>query len=405
MMEKLFRHPGWLKVLSILGAVMLWAYVMPGYTKDTSKPFYDVPVIVKPNPNFEMYEGLDARATVQIRAEGKGLAVSRLKREEVSAVVDLSQVTEAGKPTTVDVKVVGPDRVNYVVTPSAFTVTLIEKRTDSFPVTLEAASGHKVVNGREYLFTAKPEHDVVSLTGRGDFLSRVKQAVVRLDEGALSPGDTSIVRTAIPMDAAGKEVANVARPQVAIHLVWEQLPPGNAFKVQPATQGTVPPGFTVTKLEVEPAFSTVRATTLKDALPAQAVIQTAPVDLTGKTQSFSATVKLVPPTGTTTTIDLVTVKVTIEEIVLDKVFNGVPLKTTGQNNALAVTLAPSEVQVRVKGPYSVLNTLDASALHAYVGLEGVQAGKQRLPVKYTVPAGVNEITVEPAFVDVTVTGR
>lgn len=186
MMEKLFRHPGWLKVLSVLGAVMLWAYVMPGYTKDTSKPFYDVPVIVRPNPNFEMYEGLDARATVQIRAEGKGLAVSRLEREEVSAVVDLSEVTEPGKPTTVDVKVVGPERVNYVVTPSTFAVTLIEKRTESFPVSMESVSGHKVVNGREYLFSAKPERDTVTLTGRGDFLSRVKQVNVRLDEAALS---------------------------------------------------------------------------------------------------------------------------------------------------------------------------------------------------------------------------
>jgi YbbR domain-containing protein len=405
MMEKLFQHPGWLKVFSVIGAILLWAYVMPNYTKDTTKTFYDVPIIIKPNPNFEAFEGLDPKATVQIQAGGKGLAVNRLKREELSAVVDLSQVTESGKPTTVNVDVVGPQRVNYVVTPSNFTVTLIEKRSENVPVSVEPASRMLTINGRDYVYTAKPERDTVTLYDRSDYLNRVKQAVVTLDAAELSPGLESITKPAIPQDAAGKEVEKLARPSVVVNLDWEELPPGASFKIQPNTQGALPPGFALAKMEAEPAATQVRATSVKGRLPQNAVIPTAPIDLTGKTKTFSATVRLVPPEGVTTTIETVNVKVYIDEIQLDKVFQGVPLKVVGQATNADVAASVQDVEIRVKGPYSVLSSLDASVLHPYVDLEGIQAGKQTLPVKFNVPPGVSEIIVNPAFVGVTITPR
>ncbi|HEY8347181.1 MAG TPA: CdaR family protein [Symbiobacteriaceae bacterium] len=401
MTEKLFEHPGWLKVLSVVLAIMLWAYVTPNYTQETSRTFSDVPLTILPHPTYELYDQSSLPDTVQIRAEGQGSILNRLKKEDLMAVVDLSAVSEPGKPTTLPIQVRGPDRVNYVVFPRTVQVMLVEHSSQMFPVTVEPATGTVTEGDKEYRYSAVPEVDQVSVSGRSDYLARVQQVQVRLESAELTRDKDRITKEGIPLDAAGNEVPGLTRPQVTVKLAWEELPPAKPFTVQPVTTGELPAGYRLVSAQADPATVSVRAQRLGATLPSPAVIKTEPIDLTGRTRTFTTTVRLVAPEGTNPAVETVTVTVTISETTADRVFSRVPLQVVGAPENLSVTLSTETVSVRVKGPYSVVVGLDAASLRAQVDLSGLGPGTHTVPVKVTAPAGANETAVDPAVVEVT----
>lgn len=406
MMEKIFQHNGWLKVFSVALSILLWAMVMPNYTADTFRVF-DIPLIVYPHQEYDVLEGpRDRQVTVQVRAEGKNLIVSRLRKEDFKAVLDYRKVTEPGKSVPLEVEVVeAPERVGVTVTPKTFTVTLVEQKSATFPLAIEPADQDEITfEGRQYRYQAKLETNKVEITGRSDFLDRVKYARVYLDEKALVPTNTRLERVVTPVDAAGRTV-DLKTPPVTVHLTWEPLPPGKPFKVQPIFKGSPAPGYSLISLTPEQEAVTVRAATLEGKLPEREVVETEPIDLTGKTQTFAQTVRLVPPPGTTIVTQTVTVTVTIQEQTIERVFKSVPISVVGKATNAEVTLTPSEAQVRLKGPYSAVNRLDASALNVHVDVEGTRDGTFPLPVKVPTPPGVVQLDVDPAYVDVTITAR
>lgn len=402
MTEKLFQHPGWLKVLSVVLAVMLWAYVRPNYTEETTKIFSDVPLTVLPHPAYELYDQENLPETVQIRAEGTGSVLNRLEKDDLKAVLDLSHVSEPGRVTSVPIQVEGPERVSYVVFPRSIQVVLVQQGSQMFPVTVEPATGTILVDGKEYRYSATADVTEASVGGRSDYLGQVQRVQVRLDTAELSPTTTTLTKAGTPLDAAGNELPGLTQPQVTVRLVWEELPPARYFTVEPVTVGSLPPGVILASIQADPATVHVRAQQVGAALPNRLVIQTEPIDLTGRTQSFSTTVALVAPEGTNPAVDSVVVRVTLKEEVVERIFEGVPVTVVGVPAEGVAGVTPESVTIRVKGPYSVLAGLDAASVHAEVDVGGLTYGTQTLPIKVTAPAGAMETAVDPAVVVATV---
>lgn len=402
MMDKLLRHPGWLKLFSVALAILLWAMVLPTYMAETSRIF-DVPLTVIQHPTYQVQEGPSNRQTVQVRADGKDLVLSRLKREQFTAVVDLGRVTDPGKPTALEVKVTGPDRqgVQYIVSPAQVMVTLIQTITQQFPVEIEPTSEGVVTRGgREYRYTAVPQAEPTAITGQSDILALVHAVRVDLEPDDLQVANTLITKTGVPVDATGVVVERLDRPEVSVRLTWDELPPGKLFRVDAITTGTVPNGYVVSGLEIEPRAVSVRAVKVDDTLPEREVVETAPIDLGGRTESFTTTVRLVAPGDTTLGIQTVNVRVSIAETTVEKVLQHLPITVRNQATNAQVALATSEVSVRIKGPYSVMTGIDASALDLFVDAEGRSDGRHLLPVKLaTWPTGVTEIDMDPALVE------
>lgn len=404
MMERLFQHPGWLKLFSVALALLLWAMVMPRYASETSTEF-EVPLEVTYHPDFQLDEGpQDRQRTVTVEVKGKNLLVSKVKANMLYARVDYSKITEPGKQQQVEVQVGGKlEGLKYTAAPRTIPVTLVVRSELAVPLQVEAPTPNLVVQGdREWTFVAHPETDTVTLSGRIDYLNTVRVARVVLDKADLQPGVTSLTKTVIPTDNANNKVDKLNPAKVNVLLTWTELPPGKAFKVQPITKGTLPEGLVVTSTEVLPVTVPVRALTLNGKLPDKEVVETEAIDLTGKRASFTATVNLVPPTGTSIALQTVNVKVNIAETPGEKVFKGVPLTVRGAAANAAVTPAVTDVQLRVKGPYNVVNALEGREFTAYVDVEGLTAGRHMLPVKVSGPTGVTSADSDPVTVEVTI---
>lgn len=406
MMERLLQHGGWLKAFSLALAVLLWAMVVPRSIKDVGRTF-DVKLQVIDHPTFAIDQGpRNNEQTVEVRADAKGpLALLWLRKDSIRAWVDYTKIAEPGKQAQVDVQVDAPDvsGVTYSVNPRSVAVVLVENREATFPFTVVTKVPSPVLyNDREWQYTAKAEGDTVKLAGRSDLLNQVKNVQVVLDPTDLVPTKNRVTKPVIVTDSTGKVLDKLAPQQVNIDLTWKELPPGEPFKVQPVTRGTLPLGLVVTSIEVQPTTLTIRAAEVGGKLPEKRVIETEPIDLSGKRLTFTTTIRVVPPPGTTAAAETVNVVVNISEITEEKVFKGVSLQVRGTATNATVTPAVTAIQAHIKGPYSVMEALEAAQVTAYVDVEGLGSGKHSLPVKISAPAGVTSAEADPATVEITI---
>jgi YbbR domain-containing protein len=406
MMERLLQNSGWLKAISAVLAILLWAVVVPKSIKDDSRSF-DIKLEVMEHPTFTIDQGpRDREITVTVKAEGKTPFLRGLDPKDIHAVADYSHIVEPGKQVQVQIQVTGPNMgsgVAYSVSPSSIPVTLIENRDAMVQYQLGSTVQNNTVvyNNKEWQYTAKVEAEQIKVSGRSDQVDKVQYVRVVLDSKDLVPTNTRIEKKGIPTDSNGKSVDKVDAQPVFVSLTWKQLPPGFTFKVQPVTKGTLPIGLTVSSMEALPPTLIVRAVDLNGTVPEKEIIETEPIDLTGQKTSFTTTVRVVPPAGTVASAQTVTVQVTIGEEQQEKVFKGLPLTVRGTALNQTATTAVTAVEVRARGPFSVINALQASQLAAYVDVEGLAPGKNILPVRVTAPAGVAG-EADPATVEVTV---
>lgn len=412
----LFRQDVWWKVLAITLAVLLWATVMQDYNKEATVTL-DLPLEVKQHPTYELFEGRqDRESMVEVRLSGPSLLVSSLTRSDLRAWVDYEQVTQIGRAQDVEVQVTLPSRirgqVKYRVTPSTVSVTLVENRTTSVPLAVTPDSGVVALGDREFKYTAAPVVSSLPITGRSDYLGLVRSAVISLERQDLEPPledgklveKISRVRKPVrPVDAMGQPVEKLAQHYAEAAITWEELPPGKQVEIRAQTTGSLPAGFELGGITVNPGQITLRSATVGGALPDLSVIVTEPIDLTGQTRTFTTVARVVAPAGTSVAQTSVEVTVNINEVKMEKIFGALPIILRGQPANSEITLSVPTVQVRLTGPYSLMQPLDASAIEIYVELNNLVPGRHQVPVKASYPDQILEFAMDPAVIEVNIT--
>jgi YbbR domain-containing protein len=154
-------------------------------------------------------------------------------------------------------------------------------------------------------------------------------------------------------------------------------------------------GYAVTSVLVAPPTLTIQGTVpgLGDANS----VNTAPVDITGATNTLTRVVGLDLPLGiSSTTISTVTVSIYIAPL-SGKVTANAPVTLKNLAPTLTGTIAPATVSVALKGPLPKLSTVEILPI---VDVSGLGAGTYVLPVEVDVPSDI-DVQITPA--DVTVT--
>jgi YbbR domain-containing protein len=413
----LFRKDLWWKLLSIGVALVLWASVVQDYNKETSVSF-DVPLGVISHPSYEIFEGRqDLDTEVEVRVTGPNLLVSALSANDFRAWVDYGTVAQPGRAQDVPVQYEGPDRiegqVRMRVSPPTVSVTLVENKTVAVPVLVSPDAGVVSVGDREFRYQATPVENTVPVSGRSDFLSLVRTAVVPLERADLEPPVvggtlrepiTRLRKQVRLVDAVMQPVEKLEEHYAEVDITWDELPPGRQVQVEAQTVGTLPPGFELAGITVAPSTITIRSANLDGALPDVAQVQTEPIDLSGQSTSFSTVARVITPAGTSAAQTSVEVNVSIREIRAEKVFGAVPIVIHGtpQGNNVDVVLSTPTVEVTLTGPYTRMLPLDASAIQAYVEVDGLTPGTHRVPVKVSYPPEIVEMAVDPAIVEVSI---
>ncbi len=282
----------------------------------------------------------------------------------------------------------------------------------SLKIRLEALATHTVhivvqPQGQvPFVYDSGPiKQNVQSTTVNGP--ASLVQQVVSAQAGVPLQNQTSNINTQVdlePVDRAGLVVAGVTLipPRVAVQVSVTPKVQAQQAAVVPSIVGSLPPGY-VYGLEWEPKFVTVLA-----ANSITGTLETEPITITGLTSSTTRIVQLAAKQNVITDPpDLpIMVRLSINPIgVQQQLILALPIAPINIGEGLSALASPLTISVTLAGPFQQLAQLSLKQLPATVDLRGRGPGTYHLPVKNTVPAGLERVAPTKPEVTIILTLR
>jgi hypothetical protein len=174
-----------------------------------------------------------------------------------------------------------------------------------------------------------------------------------------------------------------------------------SVRVRPRATGSPEEGYTVLEKMVEPErISLSGPETLMRHVEE---VETMPLDVGGRSESFQVMAELVPPDGRGWELspDSVVVEFVIQQIVA-VTFDSVPVGIMNQPRRWGVSVAPEFIKLTLSGAESTMKELDVVQIAVEIDVAGFRKGQHFLPARIKLPDGVNLISASPKKFNVTI---
>ena len=209
-------------VLSILVAVIMWAFVMTSTIPSLSKTIRNVPLTIK---NQEVMQkdgyalvGKDEVASVNVKVEGSRSDLASLSAEDLVASIDLGVPTEGIKTLNVNVDVPSGIRIESV-SPSNINLKMekIVKKDLTVDIKIsDRLKESKIINVSEQS-TKK-----ITVSGLRNYVDKVDKIVLNINEEEYLDGKIHDIGVK-PVDKNGKTVENVDLSQNDVSISFDVL--------------------------------------------------------------------------------------------------------------------------------------------------------------------------------------
>jgi YbbR domain-containing protein len=201
---------------------------------------------------------------------------------------------------------------------------------------------------------------------------------------------------------SGVTIASIQPPIIEVRLDKRAE---RRVQVIARTSGEVAQGYRVTARRVEP--SEVEARGPRTILSRLNTVVTEPVDISGRTETFSTSTTLPAPVDAQVTLTprQVNIVVEIEPLTDNRVLTRVPVRLRNVPEGVQAVAQPEYIKLQITGPVVQLNALPLQEITASVDLAGVVvphvgAAKRRQIAVDGLPEGVALLSVEPESVAV-----
>ena len=376
------------KILSVVIAVLMWSYIVSADSSITrTKVLSSVDVSLSGQSVLQsrllavVMDEDEALASVRVKVKVPQANYARVTADSVSVELDLSRVRQTGRQ---EVELVGTTAYGEVVqiTPSTLEVDIEPMDTRVVPVNVELQNQDE---DKYYYVVSQSNPSQLTISGASSVVQRIAQAQALVNVEGMTTGRIVSVKYAL-LDEEGNEVTQLVSKPTSSVMVGLSIDPIARLSVdasiETATTGTLPDGYRITRVEVQPETITVAGD--PSLLGELDVLTFEQVNVTGRTQSFStvATVNALDAMKYVSTRQ-VTVTVYIEEESQVARFENVKLSVTGLKEGCRAELSDETVRVKATGAYSEMGQLTESHLLADVDLTGLTPGEYDLPVQVT----------------------
>ncbi|MGP1367458.1 MAG: CdaR family protein [Schwartzia sp. (in: firmicutes)] len=300
----LFRHKFVVKLFALLAATVLWFFVM-----SDQNPVMDstisVPVTFIGAP--ERAKVMPSASDIKVKLRGPRSAFASIRREEIKAVLDLSD-KEAGThhlavqallPPGLEVVSLKPEYVDVFIDP------LVHKRQSIHLISTGSVGAGFTVS------RMTPDATHVFLDGAETAVDSVAQVLGYVPFGGDRMADFDVRVPLSAVDADGRAVSEVTMEpeEISVHVQMARGLSKKVVEIKPIFEGTPAEGYAVTESRAEPARLEIAGDAA--ALDKISSLETAPITLTGATAPLRRTVSLVLPEGVTAPNRSVNVMVSI----------------------------------------------------------------------------------------------
>ena len=376
------------KILSVVIAVLMWSYIVSADSSITrTKVLSSVDVSLSGQSVLQsrllavVMDEDEALASVRVKVKVPQANYARVTADSVSVELDLSRVRQTGRQ---EVELVGTTAYGEVVqiTPSTLEVDIEPMDTRVVPVNVELQNQDE---DKYYYVVSQSNPSQLTISGASSVVQRIAQAQALVNVEGMTSGRNVSVKYAL-LDEEGNEVTQLVSKPTSSVMVGLSIDPIARLSVdasiETATTGTLPEGYKITRVEVQPETITVAGD--PSLLGELEMLTFEQVNVTGRTQSFStvAAVNALDAMKYVSTRQ-VTVTVYIEEESQIARFENVNLSISGLREGCAAELSDETVRVKATGAYSEMGHLAAGHLLARVDLTGLAPGEYDVPVQVT----------------------
>jgi YbbR domain-containing protein len=393
-LERLLEKDLGLKLLSVGLAVLLWFQATAASGPALPLTVRGVPVACRNlGPGLVL---LSAPSAVDLAVRGQGEILRHVTKDNFTAYVDLkgAGLGQGSFP----VRLESPEGTTVAtVTPAEVRVDIDAWDTRQVPVSIYTL-GSPAVDHAMKAQQARPTDLYVE--GPRSSVQLVTRVIAKVDiTGAMQ--DLSRTVVARPVNAEGAEVQGVTVTPAAVDVVISivKLPPVREVTVRVNVQGKPAPGFVHEATEVSP--QKVRVWAAGPLAEEIKYLWTYPIDIEGVSATVERNLLLLVPQGTEKVEPTsVRVSVVVAEVQEEREIKGVRIETLNLGQGLKVSLEPAEVTVVLRGPRSLVASLDAGQVVARADLAGLAAGRHEVTLSVFLPEGLVLKSASPAVASV-----
>ena len=278
--------------LSVLVAVIMWAFVMTSTNPSLSKTVRGVPLNIK-NQEVMQKEGYalvgkDEISSVNVKVEGSRSDLASLSSDDLVASVDLGVPTEGIK--TLNIKVDGPSGIKVESTNPSNVNFKIEKIVKKdLPVEIkipDKLKESKIINVSEQS-TKK-----ITVSGLRKNIDKVDKIILNIGKDEYLDGKIHDIE-ARPIDKSGKTVANVDLSQNDVSISFDVLQ-SKEVEIELDYEESLPKNMEVIEKKYSPNKVVIKGE--KSIIDKIDKIKTEKIDLTNlKNNEFEKSLELVVP--------------------------------------------------------------------------------------------------------------
>lgn len=244
------RNDMQLIILSVLLAVVMWAFVVTSTNPSVNRTFRNVPILVQNNDKLEnkgyTIIGIDEVNDVNIKLEGSRDKMVNLKESDVQASIDVMNVREGIQ--SVRVRVDTPSGVNLAsVDPVEININVQKILTKKFPVNLVIKDSLKDGKSVEVKEQSLKE---ITVKGPASEVNKIDRVEVNINDPEYLDGKMHNIDIHI-MGKDGKEVVNVERSDTDLNVSFT-VTETKRVKINLKTYGEVASGYEVKSTMVSP---------------------------------------------------------------------------------------------------------------------------------------------------------
>ncbi len=391
-----------LKVISVLFAIILWAYVVSEQNPISTKMLRGIDVSI---------QGITALAannltiineedyTVDVRISGRRNDIINIKPSDVRAVVKVEHINAKGT-VSLPVSISGlPENVEIMNTePSSIELEIDNVVEVQVPVELRVSGSPK----RGYIMGQHSiEPDEIRVRGPESLVTKIKLAVAEIN----IDGSADVVIRTVPiqlLDGENNQISEGVEMKKEFVTVRQDILFTKDVNITPNIKESINDDYLVSSITVTPR--TLKIAGRRNVLNDITEILTEPINLDWITQDTVIDVGLIIPSRVTLLDEINRVKITVK-VEEKQQQHTITVNTININNieeGYVSEIPPTPVVVTFNGLVSKVKGITEDEISVYVDGAGLEPGIHRLPINAQLPEGLELIDFNPKEVDVTI---
>lgn len=399
-----------LKILSLIIAILIWLLVRNVDDPIIVRTFYEIPVRIENASyfaeNLEIPLLVDGKDTVKVRIKGVRSVVNKLKKEDITAVADMTQIIS--KDTTpimvpVEVTCTGISDSDITVRPRNIQVN-IEKQK-SVEKTIAVSTGDTQPDKDYEIGNLKANPEKVTISGPESIIDRIDKVVALVDVTGRKESNIEIKSQLKIYDKNLDELSvkqleylnikeisdNTIRIQAQFWKVKQNV------KIKAEYSGEPKHGYEVDSINLVPDTVSVAGT--EEALKKlekegnTLEIPGKYIDVTDKTGDFDENIDLneLLPEDLKLVRDLNSSVIATVKILpynsRDYEVSVTQIKADNKAEDLDLVFQDEQITIRAKAKEQDLDSLSAANIQVQIDLNGYGEGEYEVPVTVTLPSG------------------